>query len=260
MANALNPLVLGLDIGTTSTDGILVELPDGIVSVATRPTTLSSPHPGWAEEDPLEWWANACAVLCELMGAADRRALAGICVTGMVPAVVLLDSEDEPLRPSIQQSDGRSAKEVAELAAELDEPLFLAKTGNGVNQQLLAAKTRWLERHDWAVFAKIATVLGSYDYINWRLTGVRGVERNWALEAGLIDLAKDAVDDDLIALTHVRRSAIPPVMPRTRRSEQSHAGRPKRRDCRRACPSSAALPITSRRRWPPGLSSPVTCC
>lgn len=211
MPNAVKPLVLGLDIGTTSTIGILVELPDRVVAVATRPTTLSSPHPGWAEEDPLEWWANACAVLRELMGDADRSALAGICVTGMVPAVVLLGADGIPLRPSIQQSDGRSAGEVADLAAEVDERRFLAKAGNGVNQQLLAAKSRWLERHEAEVFGKIATVFGSYDYINWRLTGVRGVERNWALEAGLIEVATNSLDDGLIMLTHIPRSAVPPV-------------------------------------------------
>ena len=127
------------------------------------------------------------------------------------PAVVLLDADGKLLRPSIQQSDGRSSAEVAGLAAEVDEAAFLAKAGNGVNQQLLAAKSRWLERHEPAVFANIATVFGSYDYINWRLTGVRGLERNWALEAGLIDLTTDALDDGLIALTHLARSAVPPI-------------------------------------------------
>ena len=72
------------------------------------------------------------------------------------------------LRPSIQQSDGRSAAEVAELAAEVDEAAFLKRTGNGINQQLIAAKSRWLERHEPADFAKIATVFGSYDFINLR--------------------------------------------------------------------------------------------
>jgi xylulokinase len=206
------PLVIGLDIGTTSTIGILVELPGRIVAVASRPTTLSSPHPGWAEEEPLEWWANSCAVTRELIAQIDHRgAVAGICVTGMVPALVLLDEGGDLLRPSIQQSDGRSAAEVAELAAEVDEQSFLARTGNGVNQQLLAAKTRWLERHEPVVFSKVATVFGSYDYINWRLTGVIGVERNWALEAGLIDIGMDALDDGLIALTHLPRSAVPPL-------------------------------------------------
>jgi xylulokinase len=211
MPKPMKPIIIGLDIGTTSTIGILVELPDRVVAVATRPTTLSSPHPGWAEEDPREWWTNSCGVLRELMREADRSALAGICVTGMVPAIVLLDSEGKLLRPSIQQSDGRTEAQVAELAAEVDERAFLAKAGNGVNQQLLAAKSRWLERHEPAVFARIATVFGSYDYINWRLTGVRRVERNWALEAGLIDLRTDALDDDLIALTHLPPGAIPPI-------------------------------------------------
>ena len=204
--------VIGLDIGTTSTLGALVAPPAEIVAVATRPTTLSSPHPGWAEEDPAQWWRNACEILRELVVAASARSLGlrGICVTGMVPALVLLDQDGALIRPSIQQSDGRAAAEVAELAGEVDEGAFLARTGNGVNQQLIATKSRWLERHEPASFARIRTVFGSYDFVNWRLTGRRGVERNWALEAGLVDLADHAIHDDLVALTHVARDAFPP--------------------------------------------------
>ena len=88
----------------------------------------------------------------------------------MLPAVVLLDASGRLLRPSIQQSDARCGAEVAELRAEIDEKAFLAKAGNGINQQLVAAKLRWIERHEPEVFARIATVFGSYDYINWRLT------------------------------------------------------------------------------------------
>ncbi len=211
MANTSDALVIGLDIGTTSTIGILVELPDRIAATASRPTTLSSPHPGWAEEDPQEWWANSCAVLRELTPQLEPQKLAGLCVTGMVPAFVALDDRGAILRPSIQQSDGRSAAEVAELAAEVEESAFLKRAGNGINQQLIAAKSRWLEKHEPEMFAKIATVFGSYDFINWKLTGVRGVEQNWALEAGLIDLADNQIADDLVALTHLPRSAIPPV-------------------------------------------------
>src|SRR5262245_12558285 len=128
--------VIGLDIGTTSTVGILIGLPDTVVAVAARPVQLSSPHSGWAEEDPAEWWRNSCAILRELMAALPGPAtsLAGICVTGMVPALVLLDDAGNLLRPSIQQSDGRAAAEVAELALEVDEAGFLARTGNGINQ------------------------------------------------------------------------------------------------------------------------------
>lgn len=176
---------LGLDNGTTSTIGILLELPDRIVATASRPVTLSSPHPGWAEEDPAQWWQNVTEIIAD--SGISPGAIDAIGVTGMLPALVLLDAEGQFLRPSIQQSDGRCGREVAEMRAELDEGQFLAKAGNGINQQLIAAKLRWIRRHEPQVFARIATVFGSYDYINWRLTGERAIEQNRALEAGKLE-------------------------------------------------------------------------
>ena len=149
--------VIGLDIGTTSTIGILIALPDRVLATATRPVSFSTPHPGWAEENPDEWWRNVCAIVPELIATAGIAAydIAGVGVTGMLPAVVLLDNEDVLLRPSIQQSDGRCGAQVAELATELDEADFVRRTGNGINQQLVAAKLRWIERHEPQVFARI---------------------------------------------------------------------------------------------------------
>jgi xylulokinase len=135
--------------------------------------------------------------------------IAALGVTGMLPAVVLLDSAGRLLRSSIQQSDARCGAEVAELLNEIDEKAFLAKAGNGVNQQLVAAKLRWIERHEPEVFARIGTVFGSYDYVNWRLTGERAIEQNWALEAGFVDIETNAVDDALVALAHIPRAALP---------------------------------------------------
>ena len=203
--------VLGIDIGTTSTIGILIRLPDRVLALASRPVTLMSPHPGWAEEDPDAWWANLCAITRELVATSGIAAgeLAAIGIAGMLPAVVLLDAAGRLLRPSIQQSDGRCAEQVAALRAETDEASFLKKAGNGINQQLVAAKLRWVEEHEPNLFRRIATVFGSYDYINWRLTGERAVEQNWALEAGFVDLVREEIDDELVALAHVPRAAIP---------------------------------------------------
>ncbi len=203
--------VLGLDIGTTSTIGILLRLPDQVLGLASRAVELSSPHPGWAEESPAQWWDNVCDISRQLLQQAgiDAGEVAAVGVTGMTPAVVLLDAAGALLRPSIQQSDARCGAEVAALRREYDEAAFLAKAGNGINQQLVAAKLRWLQRHEPQLFGRIATVFGSYDYINWRLTGERAVEQNWALEAGFVDVNRGVLDDDLIALAGVRRSAIP---------------------------------------------------
>jgi xylulokinase len=203
--------VLGLDIGTTSTIGILVALPDRVLGLASRSVTLHSTQPGWAEEDPEQWWSNIGEITRELVATSgiDAAEIAAVGVTGMLPAVVLLDSDGKLLRRSIQQSDARCGAEVEEIRAEVAEAGFIAKAGNGINQQLVAPKLRWLERHEPAVFARIATVFGSYDYINWRLTDEKAVEQNWALEAGFVDVQGGRLDDALIALAHVPRETIP---------------------------------------------------
>jgi xylulokinase len=205
------PCVFGLDIGTTSTIGVLIRPPDETLALASRPVGLRSEHVGWAEEDPEQWWANVGEIVRKVLRESGVSAadVAAVGVTGMLPAVVLLDDDGRLLRPSIQQSDARCAAEVEELRAEIDEKAFLAKAGNGINQQLVAAKLRWIERHEPKIFARIRTVFGSYDYINWRLTAERAIEQNWALEAGFVDLKRGAIDDALVALAHFPRAALP---------------------------------------------------
>ena len=141
--------VLGLDIGTTSTIGILIALPDRVIATASRPVTLSSPHAAWAEEDPAQWWQNVTEITRQLIAEAGIAAdeIKAVGVAGMLPAVVLLDAEGNVLRPSIQQSDGRAAQEVRDLRTEEDETAFIARAGNGINQQLVATKLRWIERN-----------------------------------------------------------------------------------------------------------------
>ena len=204
--------VIGLDIGTTSTIGILIRMPSERLDLASRPVTLSHRHASWAEEDPTQWWDNVCAIIAELLSESGIKPdeVKAVGVSGMVPALVLLDADGELLRPSIQQSDGRCAQEVDSLRREFDEAEFTQRTGNGINQQLVAAKLRWIARHEPQIFERIGTVFGSYDYINFCLTGSRNVEQNWALEAGFVDLATGYIAKDLVAAGDVSLDQVPP--------------------------------------------------
>src|ERR1700761_7326318 len=103
--------VIGLDIGTTSTIGVLIRPPNETLALASRPVTLRSDHIGWAEEDPEQWWANVGEIVRELFRSSGALAadVAAVGVAGMLPAVVLLDESGRLLRPSIQQSDARCA-------------------------------------------------------------------------------------------------------------------------------------------------------
>src|SRR5215471_14891816 len=166
------PLLLGLDIGTTSTIGVLIDAVGNTLSTASRPATLHSDHPNWAEEDAEQWWSNVCAITRELLAKARRPAdaIAGVGVTGMVPALVLLDTDGCVLRRSIQQNDARAVDEIEAMKGAIANEEFLRRTGGSINQQVNATKLRWLEKHEPALFARIATIFGSYDYIAWRLT------------------------------------------------------------------------------------------
>lgn len=209
----MTPYLLGIDIGTTATKGILCDSDGHIVAEAEVPATLYSPQPGWAEEDPEEWWANIGRVVRECLGQAGipPAAVAGVGVSGMVPTVVLIDEAGRVLRPSIQQNDARSYEEIRVFKGQVDEKDVLRRTGSPITQQSIGPKLLWLRRHEPEIMSRARRVMGSYDFIVYRLTGQFSIERNWALESGLFDLQREQWDDQLLALSTIDSGWLGPV-------------------------------------------------
>ena len=126
--------LLGIDIGTTSTKAILIDAAGRIVVGASRPSDLSCPHPGWAEEAPGQWWSNICNLVPALLDSAGVKPVqvAGIGVSGMLPTLILLDQNERLLRPSIQQNDARAAEEIEYQRSRTDENDILSRTGSAM--------------------------------------------------------------------------------------------------------------------------------
>ena len=204
----MRELVLGIDVGTTATKAVLCSPAGRIVAQAEAPATLRSPHPGWAEEDPEEWWANVGVVVktCLEQSGKPPAAVAGVGVSGMVPTVIIVGRDGRPLRPSIQQNDARSHAEIDYFRQHVDPQTVLNQTGSPITQQSVGPKLLWLRRHEPQVMAAGWKVMGSYDYIVYRLTGCLSIERNWALESGLFDLNCQDWDDRLLELATIDRS------------------------------------------------------
>lgn len=205
----MDRLLLGIDVGTTATKAILANPHGGIVAEASAPSRLRSPHPGWAEEDPEEWWENVCTLVPRLFRNADvsKDAIAAVGVSGMVPTLVCLDREGIPLRRSIQQNDARSTKEITELRQRLAGAEVLERTGSDITQQSIGPKVLWLQRHEPAVMERTATICGSYDFIVRRLIGGgSSTEANWALESGLYDLRDECWAEDICAASETELS------------------------------------------------------
>ncbi|MDF2766504.1 MAG: carbohydrate kinase [Rhodospirillales bacterium] len=216
------PLLLGLDIGTTSTIGTVIDAEGRTLAVESRPVTLHSDHPNWAEEDPEEWWANAGAICRALLSREGVSAgeIAGVGVTGMLPAIVLLDDSLRPPRRSIQQNDARATAELERMRQDMPEEQFLALSGTGYSQQLIGPKLQWLRRNEPDAFGRARKVVGASDFITARLTGSVQVEHNWALEAGFVNIATGRYEAELIALARIDPALLPPL-----RASQEVVGR-----------------------------------
>ena len=114
--------------------------------------------------------------------------IAGVAASGMVPAVVLVDSLGAPLRPAILQNDARAVAEIAQLAGAFEGLDLVELTGSGLTQQSVAPTLLWIGRNEPEVEAAVSWVMGSYDWIASQLGASPHVEQNWAIESGLFSL------------------------------------------------------------------------
>ncbi|MEA4882345.1 MAG: FGGY-family carbohydrate kinase [Clostridia bacterium] len=207
-------LLIGIDIGTTSVKGVLIDDQGRLVGDASREHDLISLQAGWAEEDPGIWWDGTLDVLRRLamLASADGRKVRALAVSGMVPALILLDERGNPLRRSIQQNDARTHDEIAHLRDALDEQEVFKLTGGGINQQTIPPKLLWLQKHEPDVFGAARHIVGSYDYITYRLTGRLTLERNWALESGMFDVRLEEWIPATLDAARIHRDMLPAVM------------------------------------------------
>jgi xylulokinase len=203
--------VLGIDVGTTALKAIALEREKGIVAQTDLPHELVSLQPGWAEEDPERWWTTTVESIRQLLNAVPAESIEAIGVSGMVPAMVVLDKDGNPLRPSIQQNDVRAIIEVEELRTDVDLDEFLRVTGCMPNQQSIDTKWRWLQRHEPGVVEQAAHICGSYDYIVYRLTGHYSLEENWAAESGFYDVVQHRWHQPYLEHARMDTRLLPPV-------------------------------------------------
>jgi xylulokinase len=206
-------LFLGIDIGTTSTIGILIDDAGHILGVESRPVTLHAPHPNWAEEDTEEWWQNVAAVVRDLLRTTgvQPQSIAGAGVTGMLPAIILVDGQGKAIRRSIQQNDARAIEELESLKGSMDEHEFVRLTGTGFSQQLVGPKLMWLKAHEPDNWSRARYVMGASDYITSRLTGSYQAEHNWALESGFVNVGTGRYDERLIEAAGIDADMLPPI-------------------------------------------------
>lgn len=180
----MSELVLGIDIGTSSSKGVLAR-PDGtVVAVVERPHPLSLPRPGWAEHDAESiWWDDVLTLGRELVGRAAQAGdqIAGLCVSGIGPTLLPADENGRPLRPAILYGiDTRSTREISELTERYGADAILARGGTLLSSQAVGPKLAWLRRNEPEVWAKTRQLLMANSFVIQRLTGEYALDHHSA--------------------------------------------------------------------------------
>jgi xylulokinase len=168
----LSELLLGIDIGTASSKGVLVR-PDGhVVARATHAHETSMPRPGWVEHDAEGvWWRDVIA-LCNELVPRSNGAIAGVGISGIGPCVVPCDADDRPLRPAILYGiDTRAVEETRALTEALGAGAILETGGSALSSQALGPKLAWLRRHEPEVWAATRRWHMASSFVVARLTG-----------------------------------------------------------------------------------------
>jgi xylulokinase len=183
-----NNLLLGIDLGTGSVKVLLLS-PDGaVVREASSPYSVESPHPGWAETDPDEWWAAlAIATHATLRDQADSIQAIGL--SGQMHGVVLTDSVGTPLRPAILWADTRSSS-VLDAYQALDTTL-LDQLANPITVGMAGASLLWLRQSEPEIYAAARWMLQPKDWLRFRLTGEVATEPSDASGTLLYDVRAD---------------------------------------------------------------------
>jgi xylulokinase len=168
----MSDLLLGVDIGTSSSKGVLTHTDGTIVAVAQRPHELSLPRPGWAEHDGESvWWADFVAIANELSAGADGP-IVGVGVSGIGPTVLPVDRAGRALRPAILYGiDTRATREIVELTERFGEDVILARGGTLLTTQAAGPKIAWIRRNEPDVWARTSRFHMAHSFVIERLTG-----------------------------------------------------------------------------------------
>jgi xylulokinase len=202
-------MYLGLDFGTSSVKGVLIDKNQKILAIASSPLKVSRPHHGWSEQNPEHWWKATNSVVRHLRKLKPKAvaAVAGIGLSGQQHGATLLDADGEVLRPCILWNDARSFEECKDVLVA--EPRAMEITGNIPLAGFTAPKLLWVRKHEPKIFEKVAKVLLPKDYMRFRMTGDYASDMSDSAGTYWLDVEKREWSEAMLKATHMRVDQMP---------------------------------------------------
>ena len=202
---------IGIDLGTSAVKLLLMEGNGKIVRVTSREYPLYFPHPGWSQQNPEDWYKQSMDGLCELLDGIDKSQVAGISFGGQMHGLVVLDENDQVIRPAILWNDGRTFRENDYLNQVIGKEKLSEYTANISFTGFTAPKILWIKNNEPENFARIKKIMLPKDYLAYRLTGVHCTDVSDASGMLLFDVKNRCWSEEMCEICGVHKEQLAKV-------------------------------------------------
>ncbi|MFZ0037948.1 MAG: xylulokinase [Candidatus Acidiferrales bacterium] len=206
--------LLGIDVGTGGTRAVLLGDDGRVVSAATSEhAPISSPHIGWAEQEPSDWWRAARLAIPECLerGKTNAKEIACVGLTGQMHGLVLLDGDGKVLRPSIIWCDQRTDEQCKEITDRVGAARLIELTANPALTNFTLPKVRWVREHEPQIWARVRSILLPKDYVRYELTGARAIDVAEASGTLMFDVVNRKWSAQILEISGISESFLPRV-------------------------------------------------
>src|SRR5580698_5819264 len=203
---------LGIDVGTGGTRALVINSGGEVIaSASAEHENFASPKPGWAEQNPHDWWQACGIAVRNALQTGNLRAEDIACVgfSGQMHGAVLLDSSDEVVRPAIIWCDQRSQAQADELAAMFGREVLIRLTCNPPLTNFTLTKLLWVRETEPEKWKRVARIMLPKDYVRFRLTGERAIDMADASGTLMLDVANRRWSAEVLSKTGINQQMLP---------------------------------------------------
>ena len=208
------PYLLGIDIGTSGTKTLICDEKGKVRGTAVAEHPISSPKPGWSEQDPEDWWRSTIKATKAVLKKARIKShdVGAVGLSGQMHGSVFLADGSTPLRPALLWNDQRTAEQCRQIEEKAGgREALIELVANPALTGFTAPKILWVRQNEPKVYERTKHILLPKDYVRYRMTGHYATEVSDASGTLLLDVVHRTWSDQLLGLLQIDKSLLPPV-------------------------------------------------